>query len=1114
MDEISLVCIEPSESNAMYVDAFQSYKEIYNNCIVKGKGNLDPRFLGGNPIQLDVNNMGSIFSFSDYYVTTKANGLRFMLIIGNQDLDKIRYIYFVDSNMKFWYIKQIPKLGLTMNTDSTGIIPPLTIDLNVDKCLIDGELLFWGNVTTRKVNKEIKEYIITKSEGSNPLIAFSAFDILFGPMNPEYSKPIVAIQKITDPEASETEGELSHTTVFKLGNSAPMIGPKAAGRWPASKRRHVLEQMFLNKDSPLWDYLHIQSSHNLNTIVFSKKDNVASVIEGHRYGFTIFVSPIILMERLMQKSNSTIEIYEYMKYFFTENIKKQYFVVDYTNYKTEIRLKLPKTPERLSSTKGRGLSTDGLIFTPIYSSYLTGPWTFCGNRQYKWKPVEELTIDFEIGIKSKDDDDAENYYYYGLVKKGKNVNGLKFSINDKDYNAVIISDEELTKGSIVECIFDHKNDDTKTMYFNIVQQRFDKAAPNSYLTAVSVLNGSNIRGEFNFLKKHGVQKPNILDLVIFTRNAKNTKNDDDMKNVINALSKETLIKCHINKHPGLIFGEDREKIIKMVKMKQENNSYELEVRINLGNKNYNYTNCLMESFVKSEYLSVPVVKIYGKDNEDGSSLRSVYALLGETPAPDLMLFEETINKIKIDDVSISDLDYNYDFDIVLSDEVKVDDKKLSYENKKVIGNTEYQYRYNITNISKFWVINIIEYGNSNTLEKAKVIYDQTPRVRVEIEYSPASYLEDLLKWQNENVLNIALKEFFSENVYIVPKEKETSNLPSHETLVKNFVRYKNELNNVDPEIIVDDLGRVLIEIFKYMDMEVGNNYGENNAEKKKKKEEKKKEGKVEKKEGKVEKKGVEEDGGMFFRMRKFHNYVKSMLIGEISKSLEKPISLLDISVGEGGDLMKWEHADIDFVYGIDPNKKSIAEANDRLAEMKSTGKIKKSRDYSFKVDKITNPRVNIKKEQYDIVSCQFSMHYIFENDDMLETMVSKVSDALKEGGYFIGTMMIGTRVKALIKNNKFKDKIETHEIDQNSYKMKLLDTKKIYTSDNTEYYVNLNRLKEVCDEHSLKFRESKDFAEIYRDYKKDRRYKQYTLENYEMEASFINSTFIFEKSLV
>jgi hypothetical protein len=1013
-DTVSLILIEPSQTNNLYRDAFQSYKEVYNFSMAKGKGNLEPKFLGGNPIQLDSNNMDSLFTFdkdtklnfADYFISTKANGLRFMLMIGNKDeVNGTRRIYLIDSRMNFWYIKQIGKSGGMSSDNITGILPSIPVDLNVDKCLIDGELLFWGIVKTRVVNKQIKEYQVSQiSQSSNnkkPLIAFLAFDILYGPINPEYVK---------------SDDELSHLTVFRLGNSGSMVGPKATGRWPTTRRRHVLEQMFLNQDSPLWDYLHKQSPYTLNTIGYSTKGKEVSVIEGTRYNFTILVSPFVKMKELFEKIPSN-EVYDTMKRLFEHSLESQYFVVSYQDHVSKIKLNFPSSPRTLkySPDKGKGLSTDGLIFTPAFESYLVGPWTFCSNKQYKWKPANELTIDFAVGNQLKSDSE-EAYYYQGLVGKSENV-PLNYTIDDIVYNSVIESDVELTKSSIVECIFSKKDPESKSMIFSIVQERYDKKDSNGYLTAISVLNAANIRKELDFLKKIYGPYPSVLDLAFFIKN--NKLNSDQKYKVLEALSKDKLIKCCVKKNPLFLFGSEKQKVLEMIVKKQNNDSYELELRIDFKNPNYNYANCLISRFIDSEYIPVPVVKIYDESNKK-SSLRSVYALLGDAALGSSLLLEETIDKVPVAGVTISDTVYNYDFKIALSNEIKKEGIEIK-PGAQGTGNTEYQNRYSITNISKFWRIDIIEYGNARDLKQAKSMWEQKPKTRIEIEYAPASYTEDLLKWENEEVLDIVLKQLgFSGLV----SEELTRDI-----LLTKFANYKTILNNSDSYEILKDLANVLIKIFTVLDMDLGNNYGkqlkkeeeeeddississeesdeEEDLAKAKEKAKEKEEKKWNKEWEIVPNYTEEKESGftkesLFSRMRKFHNFVKAEMIGEMAAYGKQPISLLDISVGKGGDLQKWENADIQIVYGIDPDAESIKEANKRFTEAVKQGRIKSSRKYTFENKAISDPNTYIldpttKTKKFDIVSCQFTLHYFFVDDDMLETVIEKISGALKK----------------------------------------------------------------------------------------------------------------------
>ena len=40
------------------------------------------------------------------------------------------------------------------------------------------------------------------------------------------------------------------------------------------------------------------------------------------------------------------------------------------------------------------------------------------------------------------------------------------------------------------------------------------------------------------------------------------------------------------------------------------------------------------------------------------------------------------------------------------------------------------------------------------------------------------------------------------------------------------------------------------------------------------------------------------------------------------------------------------------------------------------------------------------KQGFDTVSCQFSIHYFFKNEESLDMLLENVSNSLKEGGKF------------------------------------------------------------------------------------------------------------------
>mmetsp|Transcript_5509 Transcript_5509/g.4193 ORF Transcript_5509/g.4193 Transcript_5509/m.4193 type:complete len:134 (+) Transcript_5509:185-586(+) len=47
---------------------------------------------------------------------------------------------------------------------------------------------------------------------------------------------------------------------------------------------------------------------------------------------------------------------------------------------------------------------------------------------------------------------------------------------------------------------------------------------------------------------------------------------------------------------------------------------------------------------------------------------------------------------------------------------------------------------------------------------------------------------------------------------------------------------------------------------------------------------------------------------------------------------------------------------------------------------------------------------------FDIVSCQFSMHYMFDSEIRVRAFLRNVTDRLEPGGYFIGTTIDAERV--------------------------------------------------------------------------------------------------------
>ena len=217
-------------------------------------------------------------------------------------------------------------------------------------------------------------------------------------------------------------------------------------------------------------------------------------------------------------------------------------------------------------------------------------------------------------------------------------------------------------------------------------------------------------------------------------------------------------------------------------------------------------------------------------------------------------------------------------------------------------------------------------------------------------------------------------------------------------------------------------------------------------------------------------------------MKNFHNeYIKKR---ELIMKMPKGSSLFDIACGKAGDLKKWIDAGFTKVMGIDvfrdniENRKNGAYARTLEAMQKFKIDAKKhsfvylTADASQRftpnyIENISDPddkqiarilfgaqRSNhirdehlvkyngYMKNGFDVISCQFAIHYFFENENTLDNFIYNVDTYLKKGGYLIGTCLDGYRVKDKLQGIKKGQEIQG-QIDDRI----LWNIKKLYSND-------------------------------------------------------------------
>lgn len=311
-------------------------------------------------------------------------------------------------------------------------------------------------------------------------------------------------------------------------------------------------------------------------------------------------------------------------------------------------------------------------------------------------------------------------------------------------------------------------------------------------------------------------------------------------------------------------------------------------------------------------------------------------------------------------------------------------------------------------------------------------------------------------------------------------------------------------------------------------------------------------------------------------LRNFHNFIKASLINYSASHNSADNILFDIAVGKAGDLNKWNfNKNIKFIFGIDLSRDNI--------ENKIDGACKRYIDLKLK-DTTLNPAIflqgdatlnirdgsaftssqyksiangifgigtkskellgnvvynnfGIAKDGFDIISCQFALHYFFKNKSTLQNFIINIVESTKLNGLFIGTCYNGKHIfnklyntnqlnfsdddgnLILTINKKYNKDQFNDDISSLGYPIEIFqDT---INKSNIEYLVNFEFLIRIMENYGFKLKPlieddifkypADGFENIYKNIETNSKYKYLNLnENYK-NISFLNYYFIFEK---
>ncbi|XP_049850337.1 uncharacterized protein LOC126322527 [Schistocerca gregaria] len=224
-------------------------------------------------------------------------------------------------------------------------------------------------------------------------------------------------------------------------------------------------------------------------------------------------------------------------------------------------------------------------------------------------------------------------------------------------------------------------------------------------------------------------------------------------------------------------------------------------------------------------------------------------------------------------------------------------------------------------------------------------------------------------------------------------------------------------------------------------------------------------------------------------LRSFNNWVKTVLIHivlEMYSARGKIVQyVLDLAGGKGGDLGKWNKAFIRHLVLIDVASSSVEHALERYNDMNEP-----SFSAEFVVSDCGKPGLASYLSKlpffFDVVSCQFALHYFFESEERTKTFMNHVSSKLSPGGFFFCTFPDARVIEERMKSgrNRFGNEIYEVFFDDENVQFKKFGTKYTFKLKDAvdcipEYVVDLETLKELAADRDMDLVYEANFQEFF-----------------------------------
>jgi hypothetical protein len=164
--------------------------------------------------------------------------------------------------------------------------------------------------------------------------------------------------------------------------------------------------------------------------------------------------------------------------------------------------------------------------------------------------------------------------------------------------------------------------------------------------------------------------------------------------------------------------------------------------------------------------------------------------------------------------------------------------------------------------------------------------------------------------------------------------------------------------------------------------------------------------------------------------RKYHNQTKLRLLED---NFKEGAVIIDMGIGSGGDIDKYQKQRIAQVYGVDPSKTNLEEFNKRYEKKKESlyGQpivdIKILNDGFENTEKVKKfiGKSNLKK--IDGIVSFFSMTFFQQTREKYDAFLKTINETISIGGKLVGIVMDGERTRDLIERTRLSKGLDAED---------------------------------------------------------------------------------------